>query len=192
MTESTTPAAATVPTTPDDWRALRGDALVAAQLAATWYVHADDTIGGWCIMPIDQPPSCGVPAVASFLGEQVARHTADLHQAKLAGDQVRAEAQERLAPLRAMRELVRDGDIVHVPAGADTICAIPQRILVDRITGYGISGMRIKSSGEPIRSRSGSPDRADGNLSGVADWATVIKSTVHRNGEIIHRPGGTP
>ncbi|BAL87171.1 hypothetical protein AMIS_19510 [Actinoplanes missouriensis 431] len=65
------------------WRHLRGNDLVDAQLAARWYVHADDTIGGWVVMPADLPPSSGVPAVASFLAEATARYIAELHNANL-------------------------------------------------------------------------------------------------------------
>lgn len=67
--------------TAQTWSRLRGPHLVQAQLAATWYVHADDTIGGWAIMPADLPPSSGIPAVASFLAETTARHIAALHNA---------------------------------------------------------------------------------------------------------------
>ena len=54
-------------------------ALTAAQLAATWYARPDDLIGGWCVMPSDEPPSSGPPEVASFASETVAQHIADLH-----------------------------------------------------------------------------------------------------------------
>jgi hypothetical protein len=54
-------------------------ALAAAQLAATWYARPNDLIGGWCVMPADEPPSSGPPEVASFASETVAQHIADLH-----------------------------------------------------------------------------------------------------------------
>jgi hypothetical protein len=60
---------------PDDFR--------DAQMAARWYAHFDDTIGGWCVMPVDQPPSTGIPAVASFVFRAAAEHIADLHNATL-------------------------------------------------------------------------------------------------------------
>lgn len=60
------------------WRTLRGSDLTAAQLAATWYPHPDD-LGGWCIMPIDAPPSCGAPPVGDMLGETIARNVARVH-----------------------------------------------------------------------------------------------------------------
>jgi hypothetical protein len=61
------------------WRALTGADLVTAVTAATWYAWPDDTIGGWCVMPYDGPPSTGVPAAAWFMGETLARHIAQLH-----------------------------------------------------------------------------------------------------------------
>lgn len=55
-----------------------------ALLAARWWPREDDTIGGWCVMTADQPPSMadwqrGELQVGSFLGEDVARHVAELH-----------------------------------------------------------------------------------------------------------------
>ncbi len=67
------------------WRALSGQALVNAQLAARWHVHADDTIGGWAVMPADVPPSSGVPAVASFVARECAERIVALHNADLGG-----------------------------------------------------------------------------------------------------------
>jgi hypothetical protein len=66
------------------WRHLGGQELVAAQLAARWFVHADDTIGGWAVMPADMPPSSGVPAVACFLARECAEHIVTLHNAAFA------------------------------------------------------------------------------------------------------------
>ena len=49
-------------------------------LAVVWYARPDDTIGGWCVMPADVPPSAGShPAVADFVRERDARHIAWLH-----------------------------------------------------------------------------------------------------------------
>ena len=60
-------------------------ALIAAQLAATWYARANDLIGGWCVMPSDEPPSSDIPAiVADFATETIAQHVADLHNDWLA------------------------------------------------------------------------------------------------------------
>lgn len=44
-----------------------------------WYALRNDVIGGWCVMPANQPPSWGIPEVADFVSEQVASHIADLH-----------------------------------------------------------------------------------------------------------------
>lgn len=65
------------------WLALRGPDLTAAHLAATWHPHLNDLIGGWCVMPIDAPPSCGVPPVGDMLGETIARYVAELHNQHL-------------------------------------------------------------------------------------------------------------
>ena len=63
----------------DLWRGLRGADLEQAIRAARWYVEPDDTIGGWCVMPADVPPSSGIPAVASFLSKAAAEHITALH-----------------------------------------------------------------------------------------------------------------
>jgi hypothetical protein len=44
-----------------------------------WYARPDDTIGGWCVIPVDEHPSEGCYTVAAFIGEQEARHIAELH-----------------------------------------------------------------------------------------------------------------
>lgn len=59
--------------------------FAAAALAARWYAHPNDLIGGWCVMPVDQPPSCGVGEVADFTRQEIAEHIAGLHNARLAG-----------------------------------------------------------------------------------------------------------
>jgi hypothetical protein len=74
-----------VPTTVTGWRELRGVALIEAILCARWYPWFDDTIGGWSVMPYNAPPSSGVPCVASFLGEELAEHIAQLHNATISG-----------------------------------------------------------------------------------------------------------
>lgn len=66
-----------------EWRALRGPGMVDALMAARWYPQPNDLIGGWCVMPVDQPPSAGYPEVAETMSEDVARHIADLHNATL-------------------------------------------------------------------------------------------------------------
>jgi hypothetical protein len=71
------------PQTVQQWQALDGDALVEALLRATWFPWEDDTIGGWCVMPYNGPPSTGAPTCAAFLGEKLARHIAHLHNQAL-------------------------------------------------------------------------------------------------------------
>lgn len=72
-----------LPVTPAQWRELRGVPLIEAMLRSRWYAHRDDTIGGWSVMPYNAPPSSGVPAAASSLGEELAEHIARLHNATL-------------------------------------------------------------------------------------------------------------
>jgi hypothetical protein len=68
----------------DQWRELRGKAHVAALLGATWYAQPEDTIGGYCVMPVPRPPSSGYPYAADFCDALVAVHIAELHNAGLA------------------------------------------------------------------------------------------------------------
>lgn len=44
-----------------------------------WYPQVNDLIGGWCVMPVDEPPSKGLPEVADFLSREAAEHIALLH-----------------------------------------------------------------------------------------------------------------
>lgn len=44
-----------------------------------WHVREDDLIGGWCIMPVDEPPSWGMIAVGEFLTREIAEHVVSLH-----------------------------------------------------------------------------------------------------------------
>lgn len=55
-------------------------------LLARWYVRANDTIGGWAIMPMDEPPSSGCLEIADFVSEEHARHIAALHNYWLDSD----------------------------------------------------------------------------------------------------------
>lgn len=59
-------------------------------LTDRWYAHPDDLIGGWCAMNRDHPPSQlnrerdpDGREIANFLGEGVARHVVELHNASL-------------------------------------------------------------------------------------------------------------
>jgi hypothetical protein len=72
-----------LPATVGEWRELRGPDLVDAMRRATWYAHFNDEVGGWSVMPIDQPTSSGAPEVGCFLAEQIARDIADDHNNKL-------------------------------------------------------------------------------------------------------------
>lgn len=51
---------------------------------SVWYAQPDDTIGGWCVMLEDAPPSQGGIEAGGFLSEAVARHVADLHNSFIA------------------------------------------------------------------------------------------------------------
>jgi len=66
------------PATVEEWRQLRGPALVEAMRNATWHVHPSD-IGGWSIMPIDQPPESGAPEVGTFIAQELAEDIAADH-----------------------------------------------------------------------------------------------------------------
>lgn len=48
-------------------------------LNRAWYVRENDLIGGWCVMPVDLPPSSGVYEVADFVSRSVAEHIVELH-----------------------------------------------------------------------------------------------------------------
>lgn len=53
-------------------------------LKVPWFAKPNDTIGGWCVMPVDEPPSYGVPEVADFITQELAEHIAKLHNEWLA------------------------------------------------------------------------------------------------------------
>lgn len=48
-----------------------------------WYARENDIVGGWCVMPVDEAPSCGVAEVADFTTRELAGHIAGLHNAWL-------------------------------------------------------------------------------------------------------------
>jgi len=48
-------------------------------LNTPWFARENDLIGGWCVMPVDEPPSLGVPEVADFTTQELAEHIAELH-----------------------------------------------------------------------------------------------------------------
>lgn len=48
-------------------------------LSHRWFARENDIIGGWCVTPVDEPPSHGVTEVASFTSKELADHIAFLH-----------------------------------------------------------------------------------------------------------------
>lgn len=46
-----------------------------------WHAVPDDLVGGWCVMPLDEPPSLGVQPAANFATRELAEHIARLHNA---------------------------------------------------------------------------------------------------------------
>jgi hypothetical protein len=62
-----------------------GSRIIENQLKVRWFARENDLIGGWCVMPADQPPSEGTPEVADFIRQDVAEHIAELHNAWLDG-----------------------------------------------------------------------------------------------------------
>jgi hypothetical protein len=52
-------------------------------LGFRWYARENDVIGGWCVMPVDEPPSYGVREVCDFVSRELAEHIAAVHNAWL-------------------------------------------------------------------------------------------------------------
>lgn len=49
-----------------------------------WYAQPNDLIGGWCVMPVDLPPSSGCWQVADFIGgQEMAEYVAELHNRRV-------------------------------------------------------------------------------------------------------------
>jgi hypothetical protein len=72
------------PTAAEQWWQLDTGDLVAAFARCRWYPHrVDRATHGWCVMPVDQPPSAGIPAVGWFMYEDTARSTARDHNSYL-------------------------------------------------------------------------------------------------------------
>lgn len=67
-------------------RTLNGKELEREVMRRNWFVQPDDLIGGWCIMPINQPPSSGCFEVASFMSKIAAEHVVFLHNRVLRGE----------------------------------------------------------------------------------------------------------
>jgi len=85
---------------PETGRLAATQAWEASTLAAPWYPRPNDLIGGWCVMPSNEPPSSGGPEVADFCTERLARYIAELHNASLDGDQVTVSRAELRSILR--------------------------------------------------------------------------------------------
>lgn len=49
------------------------------RMMSRWYARENDLIGGYCIMPTDEPPSTGTYPIGDFLSQEVAMHVAALH-----------------------------------------------------------------------------------------------------------------
>jgi hypothetical protein len=64
-------------------KALTPEELEKELLLRHWYVHHNDLIGGFCLMPVDAPPSSGCFPVADFISESSAVRIADLHNRDL-------------------------------------------------------------------------------------------------------------
>jgi hypothetical protein len=177
----------------DRWRALRGDDLTAAMMAATWYAQVDDLIGGWCITVVDLPSSAGGPEVASVMDEAAARHIADLHNAHVRNEARRADDRTRIAAILAARPNVQPGDLVDTPAGADSLYATRRRMIAETVSNYGIGGYKLKANGQPHVSHSTDPSlkTRGGYISAYIDWGIAAKSTITRGEETIHTPEGT-
>jgi hypothetical protein len=58
---------------------MTGKGYPSDPMTAKWYAYEDDLIGGWSVMPVDEPPSEGCYVVASFITEATAYHIAELH-----------------------------------------------------------------------------------------------------------------
>ena len=60
-------------------RLLNDDELETYLIFREWYVQPNDLIGGYCVMPVDLPPSSGWPEVADFHSQRAARHVVLVH-----------------------------------------------------------------------------------------------------------------
>jgi hypothetical protein len=57
----------------------RAQRVLEGSMQSRWYARPNDLIGGWCVMPVDEPPSGGMPEVADFIRQEAAGHIAALH-----------------------------------------------------------------------------------------------------------------
>lgn len=52
-------------------------------LVRRWYSHPNDLIGGYCVMPVDAPPSSGCFSIADFMTESWTAHIVQLHNSTI-------------------------------------------------------------------------------------------------------------
>jgi transcriptional regulator with XRE-family HTH domain len=64
-------------------RSLEPDQLETELLNRKWYVHPNDLIGGFCVMPVDAPPSSGCFEIAESMSEGWAKHITELHNSEI-------------------------------------------------------------------------------------------------------------
>lgn len=46
-----------------------------------WFVQPNDLVGGWCVMPVNLPPSSGAVALLDTFTEDLAAYVVHLHNA---------------------------------------------------------------------------------------------------------------
>lgn len=90
-----------------------------------WFARPNDLIGGWCVMPVDEPPSSGIPEVADFTTRELAEHIVSLHNNALACEfpviTICGSMRFYEIMLRAASELTGRGYIVIMPHVADYV-----------------------------------------------------------------------
>ena len=63
----------------DQLRALRGAQLEREIMSREWFAHENDLVGGWCVMPVNRPPSVCPIVVGDFMSKVAATHVVQLH-----------------------------------------------------------------------------------------------------------------
>lgn len=85
------------------------------ELDVRWYARENDLIGGWCVMPENQPPSKGIPEVADITSREVAEHIAELHNRALGSS--RSAQDSRPAISNEGMRAAMDAAFPGLPAG---------------------------------------------------------------------------
>lgn len=67
-------------------------------LDCEWFAVENDLIGGWCVMPVNESPSHGVPEVADFTTKELAEHIANIHNTWLFYKQHRPRRLHSMVP----------------------------------------------------------------------------------------------